>query len=167
MDNNGASFDYGALADLIINQIKEITGCETVETDYSGPELAYPFFSYKITTPHIRIVQQMNDHEPFECTVSINANTESSIQALSLATSLDKQLRTDQVRRAWRLQSVVIVGTDSFGNRDVFQTTSYEHKSGFDLHLRVQDTFEENVPTVNQVNVAGKTGNDEEENNAK
>ncbi|CAJ1226662.1 hypothetical protein LXEBMM8_EKPBGFGD_00875 [Lactiplantibacillus xiangfangensis] len=142
-----------------MDQIKKITDCETVETDYSGPQPAYPFFSYKITTPYIQIVQQMNDHEMFELTVSINAHTENSIQSLQLATSLVKQLKTEQVRRELRAKSVVIVDVDSMTNRSVFQSDDYERIVGFDLHLRVVDDFHEELPEVNKVNVDGKTAN--------
>lgn len=157
-DNSGV-FDYGQLADLLIQQVKNLTGCETVENDYSGQQPAYPFFSYKITTPYIQVVQQMNSNEMFELTVSVNAHTASSIQSLQLATTLVKQLKTEQVRRAFRAQSIVIVDVDAVTNRSIFQIDDYERIVGFDLHLRVVDDFQEVTPQVNKVNVDGKSIN--------
>ncbi|MFC6202576.1 LIC_12616 family protein [Lactiplantibacillus nangangensis] len=145
------------LVDLLIAQIKNLTGCETVETDYSGPQPTYPFFSYKITTPYIQIVQQMTEHEPFELTVSINAHADNTIQSLQLATSLAKQLKTEQVRQKLRIESVVVVDIDSMTNRSAFQSDDYERITGFDIHLRVVDNFEEDTLQVNKVNLDGKS----------
>lgn len=152
-------FDYGMLADLIIDSIKKITDCGTVETDYSGPQQAYPFFSYKITTPYIAIVQQMNNSEMFELTVSIDCHADNSIQSLQLATRLAKHLKSNQVRSNWRERNVIVVDINSFGNRSIFQIDDYERITGFDLRLRVSDNFEEKRPEVTKVNVDGKTTN--------
>jgi len=153
MDNSSGEFDYGKLADLIIDQVKKITGCDAVETGYSGPQLPYPFFSYKITSPHIKIIEKMNNHEQFEMTVSINCRSENSILSLNLAGKLAKWLETEKVRRELRQSNVVVVGTDSFGDRDLFQSDEYERIVGFDLHLRVVDNFEEIIPNIEKINL--------------
>lgn len=159
MASNTDGYDYGTLSDLIIDQIKKITGCEAVETDYSGTLPAYPFFSFDYTTPHIQIVRQMNDGEIFEVTVSINCHAEVTTTALQLSSMLSKNLQTKAVRQIFRDQAVVIVDIDSAGRRDLFQITDYERIVGFDLHLRVQDDFEEELIAIDKLNVDGKSVN--------
>lgn len=148
------SFEYGALADVLIDEVKDLVGCDLVERDFSGPQRAYPFFTYKITTPYIQVMEQMNNGELFEMVVSMTCCSDNSIKAQDLAMRLFKSLKSEEVRRKLRLNhGIVISDIDSFDNRSVFQSVSYERRTGFDLHLRVVDGFHEDVPTIDKINL--------------
>lgn len=148
------SFEYGALADVLIDEVKYLVGCDLVEQDFSGPQRAYPFFTYKITTPYIKDMEQMNNGEMFDLTVSMTCCSDNSIKAQDLAMKLFKNLKSDNVRRKLRTDhDIVIADVDSFDNRSVFQSVNYERRVGFDLHLRVVDGFHEDIPTIDKINL--------------
>ncbi|BAN07345.1 hypothetical protein DA477_05035 [Levilactobacillus brevis] len=148
------SFEYGALADVLIDEVKELVGCDLVEQDFAGPQRAYPFFTYKITTPYIKDMEQMNSGEMFDLTVSMACCSDNSIKAQDLAMKLFKNLKSDNVRRKLRTDhDIVIADVDSFDNRSVFQSVNYERRIGFDLHLRVVDGFHEDIPTIDKINL--------------
>lgn len=148
------SFEYGELADVLIDEVKSLVGCDLVEQDFAGPQRAYPFFTYKITTPYIKDMEQMNSGEMFDLTVSMACCSDNSIKAQDLAMKLFKNLKSDNVRRKLRTDhDIVIADVDSFDNRSVFQSVNYERRIGFDLHLRVVDGFHEDIPTIDKINL--------------
>lgn len=150
------TFDYGNLVDTLINIAKDNMNMDMVLENDMGDQPAYPFYSFTITSPHINVTKDVVNGEVFELTLSITCHDKSSISALSLAESFRKLFRTDAIHQTLQTNNIAIIGIDSTTNRDIPLIDIYEYRAGFDVHLRVRDSFMESLPQINSVDLKNK-----------
>jgi len=150
------TFDYGNLVDTLINIAKDNMDMDMVLEDGMGDQPPYPFYSFTMTSPHINVTRDVVSDEVFELVLSITCHDKNCTSTLSLAESLRKLLRTDAVRQTLQTNNIAIIGIDTTTNRDIPLIDIYEYRAGFDVHLRVQDSFMESLPQINSVDLKNK-----------
>lgn len=150
------TFDYGNFTDTIIKIVKDNLGVDLVLEDDVGPQPEYPYFSYTITSPHISVTQDVVSNEVFELVMSITCHDKNSISVLDLAETLRKSFREDAIHEVLRANKIAIANIESTTTRDIPLIEIYEYRAGFDIHLRVQDSFAENLPQISTIDLTNK-----------
>jgi len=141
-------FDYTTVTSALIKAIKDGTGYPLIADNSAGNPPTYPYCSYTITSPKIDIER---DYEGaiFELVVSLTWHgTSSSVGVLNLAKKAESYLKSSQGRSFLEKQGIVVVSTMNFSQRDNFISIDYERTAGFDVQLRVRDTYEDDVEPI-------------------
>lgn len=140
-------FDYTTVTSALIKAIKDGTGYPLIAENSAGDPPPYPYCSYTITSPKIDIER---DYEGaiFELVVSLTWHGTSSVGVLNLAKKAESYLKSSQGRKALSDKGIVIVSTSGFTSRDNFISIDYERMAGFDVQLRVRDTYVDDVEPI-------------------
>ncbi|MFT8928527.1 MAG: hypothetical protein ABF969_04240 [Sporolactobacillus sp.] len=145
-------FDYSNVTKTLV-QAMGLLGITLIQADSAGDQPSYPFATYTITTPKVIIGNQSGPQqaEQFEMVVSLTFKSQSAIQALNLAEQAQQYLRSN-AGRSFLLDNggLVLVSAQGFTNRDNFITIDYERNVGFDIQLRAQNPFVEELPPIEQ-----------------
>ncbi|MGH2161944.1 phage neck terminator protein, partial [Enterococcus faecalis] len=112
------SYNYGLLANKLIEVVQKGTGCQLIESSTAGPQPDKPFFSYEVISPYIPVTIDVTDNEVFELVVSIKCHTDSSIQALNLSEQLRKYLNSFSVKVGLQNSRIILVKTTQSKKRD-------------------------------------------------
>lgn len=144
-------YDYGILAENLIEMIKIATGKELIEDATTGPQPDRPFFSYSIPSPYLPVTVDIINNEQFELVVSIKCHTDSTIEGLNLATRLRKYLASFEGNLLLKGKDMILVSITKVGKRDNFISVEYERLSGFDVRFRVRDTYIDEVQEIQNI----------------
>ncbi|EPF4505832.1 phage neck terminator protein [Enterococcus faecalis] len=145
------SYNYGLLANKLIEVVQKGTGCQLIEGGTAGPQPDKPFFSYEVISPYIPVTIDVTDNEVFELVVSIKCHTDSSIQALNLSEQLRKHLNGFSVKVDLQNSKIALVSTTQSKKRDNFISIDYERLAGFDARFRVQDSYVDNAVIIENI----------------
>ncbi|MGG1481334.1 hypothetical protein ABE402_10550 [Bacillus smithii] len=140
-------FDYTTVTSALIKAIKDGTGYPLIADNSAGNPPPYPYCSFTITSPKIDIER---DYEGaiFELVVSLTWHGTSSVGVLNLAKKAESYLKSSQGRNALSDKGIVVVSTSGFTSRDNFISIDYERMAGFDVQLRVRDTYVDDVEPI-------------------
>lgn len=150
MDN---TYDYGLLAENLINLVEVATEKELIEDATTGPQPERPFFSYSIPSPYLPITVDIVDNEQFELVVSLKCHTDSTIQGLNLATKLRKYLTSFEGKLLLKEKDMILVSITKVGKRDNFISIEYERLTGFDVRFRVRDAYVDKVQEIENIDI--------------
>ncbi|KZM54912.1 hypothetical protein A3Q35_13210 [Aeribacillus pallidus] len=147
-------FDYTTVTSALIKAIKEGSGYPLIADNSVGDPPPYPYCSYTITSPKIDIER---DYEGaiFELVVSLTWHGTSSVGVLNLAKKAESYLKSSQGRSFLEKQGIVVVSTMNFSQRDNFISIDYERTAGFDVQLRVRDTYVDDVESIEEFKIGG------------
>lgn len=142
---------------LIVKRLHELLNVPVVPTDNAGNKPAYPYLSYKVTTPRSKpngsiteteLVASSDENFEFDIqetiieqptfTVSISAYDETFFSAMELAEEALKAVKTGLY---YELKGVNAVVEDTSGvtDRTILIVDHYEHRYGFDVMIRYTD----------------------------
>lgn len=153
------SFDYRVqLVRPLVQFVQKELGCLLIESNSSGKQPDYPFLTYTITSPFIKIGFEDAEDEPFEAVISLTVHDDSSLDALNLATKLRKSFTTEKSLRKFGNLDIVIVTMTPSAPRDTMITIDYERLAGFDLRVRLRDSFEDDsTEPLENITLGGNT----------
>lgn len=149
------TYDYRAMMRPIIALIKQATGSPVVEASFAGKQPGYPFLSYEPLNPYTPVSVDVVDHEIFESSWSIDAYAEDVFEALNTAQAAAKSLRTQAAAFKLDDAGIYLIDETDASSRDVSFAVQEQHRVGFDIHLRVQDQFEDAVETIDSLSLNG------------
>lgn len=152
-----SSYDYRVqLIRPLIAHVKEAIDCNLIEANASGPQPSLPFATYTIIDPFISIQFEDSENEPFESVISITLHDDSSLDVLNLATKLRKSFTAETSLRKFRALGIVIVSMEPTASRDNLITIDYERLAGFDLRVRVRDSYQDDTKEpITNINLGG------------
>jgi hypothetical protein len=147
-------FDYTTVTSALIKAVKDGTGYPLIAGNSAGEPPPYPYCSYTITSPKIGIER---DYEGalFELVVSLTWHGTSSVGVLNLAKKTESYLKSSKGRKALSDKGIVVVSTSDFTSRDNFISIDYERMAGFDVQLRVRDTYVDDVEPIEEFKIGG------------
>lgn len=138
------SFDYRkGLIKPLIEHTKNAIGLDLIESNSSGPRPVGPFATYTITSPYIAVIFEDNlTNSPFECVVSLTIHDKnSSLDALNLAERYRKSFITEENLIKFKDKNITIITANRANRRDNLLSIDYERLAGFDLRVRLVDSF--------------------------
>lgn len=145
-----AYFDYKIITSSLIKAVKQATGVVCIEGNSSAQQPTYPFATFTITSPRI-INQHDAEGSQFEVVVSLTYHDSSSISVLNLAKRCESFFGSHNGRTIFSEKNVVVVDIDNFDKRDNFISIDFERTAGFDVTLRVAETFVDDVPNIDNI----------------
>jgi hypothetical protein len=150
-------FDYTTVTSALIKAIKDGIGYPLIADNSAGDPPPYPYCSFTITSPKIDIER---DYEGaiFELVVSLTWHGTSSVGVLNLAKKAESYLKSSQGRNALSDKGIVVVSTSGFTSRDNFISIDYERMAGFDVQLRVRDTYVDDVEPIESFEIKNNGG---------
>lgn len=143
-------FDYKIITSSLIKAVKQATGVVCIEGNSSAQQPAYPFATFTITSPRI-VNQHDTEGSQFEVVVSLTYHDSSSISVLNLAKRCESFFGSHTGRTIFLEKNVVVVDIDNFDKRDNFISIDFERTAGFDVTLRVAETFVDDVPNIDNI----------------
>lgn len=138
------NFDYREnLIKHLVTHATNAMGLLLIESDSNGPRPDGIFITYTITSPYIQLIFEDNlENSPFECVLSLTIHHDkSSLDALNLSEKYRKSFVTEKNIREFKQKNIVIVSANRSSKRDNLLSVDYERLAGFDLRLRLCDTF--------------------------
>lgn len=151
-------FDYTTISSALIKAIKEGTGYQLIQDNSPGEQPDYPFCTFTITSPQIDI-ERDDDNAPFEMVVSLTWHDTDSIGVLNLSKKALAYLKSSKGRATLGEKGIVLVSVTSSNPRDNFISIDYERMAGFDVQLRVLDTFVDDVEQIEDFQINNNGGN--------
>lgn len=143
-------FDYKIITSSLIKAVKQATGVVCIEGNSSAQQPTYPFATFTITSP--RVVNQHDaEGSQFEVVVSLTYHDSSSISVLNLAKRCESFFGSHTGSTTFLEKNVVVVDIDNFDKRDNFISIDFERTAGFDVTLRVAETFVDDVPNIDNI----------------
>lgn len=149
------TYDYRAMMRPIIALIKQGTGCVVVENSFKGKQPGYPYITYGLLDPYHPVSVDVVDHEIFETSWSIDAYAEDQFDAINASQAAAKSLRTQAATFKLDDAGIYLIDETDASSRDVSFAVQEQHRVGFDIHLRVQDQFEDAVETIDSLSLNG------------
>lgn len=143
-------FDYKIITSSLIKAVKQATGVVCIEGNSSAQQPAYPFATFTITSPRV-VNQHDTEGSQFEVVVSLTYHDSSSISVLNLAKRCESFFGSHTGRTIFSEKNVVVVDIDNFDKRDNFISIDFERTAGFDVTLRVAETFVDDVPNIDNI----------------
>ena len=149
-------YDTKALMALIIDDIKQETGIDCFVADSVGPQQKYPFFTFDFVDPHINLPFTDNvDFEQFEMAIHFDAHAKSIYTATDLANQLTKLFKTQAFSLLAEQNNFYVIDSDSVESTDNVISIQVEYRAGFELHLRICDSFQDDIQTIDSVDING------------
>ena len=143
-------FDYKIITSSLIKAVKQATGVVCIEGNSSAQQPPYPFATFTITSPRI-VNQHDTEGSQFEVVVSLTYHDSSSISVLNLAKRCESFFGSHSGRTIFSEKNIVVVDIDNFDKRDNFISIDFERTAGFDVTLRVAETFVDDVPNIDNI----------------
>lgn len=140
-------FDYTIVTRSLIKAIRNGTGYPLIEANSAGEQPPYPFCTFTITSPKIDI-ERDQDNALFEIAVSLTWHGTSSLGVLNLSKKSESYFKSSDGRKTFEDNGIVVVSTTSVSGRDNFISIDYERMAGFDVRLRVRDTFTDDIGNI-------------------
>lgn len=151
------TYDYRELIRPLIAVLKDKTGAKVYESSFEGRQPKDPFLTYEPITPYIPLSVDVVDDEIWECTWSIDAVADDMIKAMSLAQKALKVLRTQEASLTFEDVGIYLVEEGQAERRDVpYIEGVQKHRVGFDIRIRVQDHFTDDVQTIDSIEQENK-----------
>lgn len=148
------TFDYQQLNSILINLIDKKIGIETIEFESNEETPAYPFATFFYKIPRIEVSPDIYQHEVFEMILMIDVFSDRTSQALNVAEQLRKMFISISTSFDLDGKKIVVVDTTSTTPRSSLNGSGHERRVGFDLRLRVKDSFEDDIPEIETVEIS-------------
>lgn len=143
-------FDYKIITSSLIKAVRTLTTYPCIEANSTGEQPTYPFATFTITSPKITI-ERDNDNAQFEMVVSLTWHDESSLSVLNLSKKCESYFKSSAGRQIFADKGVVVADVMGFDRRDNFISIEYERSAGFDITMRVLDTYTDDIAPIEQI----------------
>lgn len=157
------TYNYRRLMMTLGDFIKTKTGMALVESNTNGPQPAYPFFSWEIANPHKDIGFTDNvDNEEFEMEVEFTVHSTNHLDALNIAGELNKLFKTNELYMLGTQNQFYVIDLSDIESADNIISIQVERRVGFTVNLRVQDSFADEMPQIDDVSINGSPLSDKD-----
>lgn len=155
------SFDYSKLNKVFSSIAMDHLGLILTEANGGGKQPEGTFISFDIISPYIPIDEffDVTQEEAFETVVSFTLFYISKTNALFAAQALRKTLTQFDVDIQLRQQGIIIAEIMPTNIRSIPEQVFDEHMVGFDVRLRLQETYTDGtIDSISDVEIE-KRGN--------
>jgi hypothetical protein len=150
-------FDTKTFMTDVINLIKDKTGIDCYESENAGPQAKYPFFTFDFVDPHIPLPITDNlDFEVFEMAIHFDCHSQSMYEADTNARQLRKLMGSQAMNMLGIQDNFYVIDVGAAENTDNEISIQVERKSGFQVNIRAQDSFQDDVTTLGDIELNGK-----------
>lgn len=151
-ENRG--YDYSDLATALVEAISILSdGKPLIESNSNGEQPNYPFCTYSIINPFLGITSDVVQNKAFEAVISLTWYDDSAINVLNLANRTNKWFRSFQGRDFLFQKNIIVVDVKMDGQRDDLISIEYERKAGLDIRLRLNDSFIDEVESIDEFSI--------------
>lgn len=134
------SYDYSILYKTFSRLIKSRLNLVMIELDGNGKPPEAPFVAFDIISPKIPLCF-LEDDRAFECVVSFTVYAKKKLEALQLSNLLRSVIADRDSRDIFEKNDIVLVERMPIQARYVEETNNYAYMYGFDMKLRLWETF--------------------------
>lgn len=155
------SFDYSKLNKVFSSIARDHLGLVLTEANGGGKQPEGTFISFDIISPYIPIDEffDVTQEEAFETVVSFTLFDISKTNALFAAQALRKTLTQFDVDIQLRQQGIIIAEIMPTNIRSIPEQVFDKHMVGFDVRLRLQETYTDGtIDSISDVEIE-KRGN--------
>lgn len=155
------SFDYSKLNKVFSSIARDHLGLVLTEANGGGKQPEGTFISFDIISPYIPIDEffDVTQEEAFETVVSFTLFDISKTNALFAAQALRKTLTQFDVDIQFRQQGIIIAEIMPTNIRSIPEQVFDKHMVGFDVRLRLQETYTDGtIDSISDVEIE-KRGN--------
>ncbi|MBU7568209.1 phage neck terminator protein [Weissella sagaensis] len=155
------SFDYSKLNKVFSSIAMDHLGLVLTEVNGGGKQPEGTFISFDIISPYIPIDEffDVTQEEAFETVVSFTLFDISKTNALFAAQALRKTLTQFDVDIQLRQQGIIIAEIMPTNIRSIPEQVFDKHMVGFDVRLRLQETYTDGtIDSISDVEIE-KRGN--------
>lgn len=146
----------------IITKLYQDTKIRAIQANQIAPTPPLPYAVYNITSPFIqdgRGIEYIRDR-----IAHYNTQYKQTISFNVYGISTDETIQKANDIRHWFLffgktfiqdQNIAVLEVTNLEDRTTFLVDSYEYKFGFDVRLRLSESFSKDVETIETVNIGG------------
>jgi len=143
------TFKYEKIIKAISPIVKQQTDCTDFVPDSDmGDQPEYPFASYSFMSPHIKVTEDVPDHEIFELSMQIAVSDPSEFVVLDQVERIRKSMYDYQTSLSLDKQHIYLIDIDDGAMADNVLSVQIEHRAAVVLHFRVMDDFEDDIPSM-------------------
>ena len=141
------SFDYSKLNKQFSSIAMDHLGMTLIEANGGGKQPEGTFISFDIISPYIPIDEyfDVTQEEAFEAVVSFTLFDISKTNALFAAQAWRKTLNQFDVDIQLRHQGIIVADIMPTNVRSIPEQVFDKHMVGFDVRLRLQETYTDNT----------------------
>lgn len=159
--SSNTGYDYSDLVTALVEAVSSLSdGKPLIESNSNGEQPDYPFCTYSIINPFLRITTDVVQNETFEAVISLTWHDDSAINVLNLANRTNKWFRSFIGRDFLFQKNIIVVDVKMDGQRDDLISIEYERKAGLDIRLRLNDSFIDEVESIDEFSISNE--NEEE-----
>lgn len=134
------SYDYFILYKTFSRLIKSRLNLVMIELNGNGKPPEAPFVAFDIISPKIPL-NFLEDDRAFECVVSFTVYAKKKLEALQLSNLLRSIIAERESQDIFDKNNIVLVERMPIQARYVEETNNYAYMYGFDMRLRLWETF--------------------------
>lgn len=151
------SYDYSTLYKTFSRLIKSRLNLIMIELNGNGKPPEAPFVAFDIISPKIPL-GFLEDDRAFECVVSFTVYAKKKLEALQLSNLLRSIIADRDSQDIFDKNNIVLVERMPIQARYVEETNNYAYMYGFDMRLRLWETFaDEHGGLIEQVKYKEET----------
>ena len=154
------SYDYSVLYKTFSRLIKSRLNLTMIELNGNGKPPEPPFVAFDIISPKIPL-GFLEDDRAFESVVSFTIYSKKKLEAMQLCNDLRSIMGDTDSRDVFKENSIVMVERMPVQARSVQESTNYAYMFGFDMRLRLWETYQDHVGTIENISFTRKEENDE------
>ena len=147
-----ATYDYLNLYRVFSSIIKSQLGLKMIELYSNGTPPKPPYIAFDIVSPRIPN-NYLEDDKVFECVVSFTVYSKDKLEALNTCGKLRELIANQTSRDVYEKEQIIVVERMSVQPRFVEETNQYAFMYGFDLRLRLVETYHEDTSFIEQINL--------------
>lgn len=149
------AYDYEILYTTFASQVETYLDLVMIELNGPGVQPQGPFLAFDIISPYIASNYLEDDGtKAFECVVSFTVYDKSKVKAITIADAWRSALKTFRMRMELNAVPIVIVQIMNTQIRSVPETTESATMVGFDVRLRLQETFDDtDIDEIKDINL--------------
>ena len=134
------SYDYSILYKTFSQLIKDRLNLIMIELNGNGKPPEAPFVAFDIISPKIPL-NFLEDSNAFECVVSFTVYAKRKLDALQLSNTLRSMMGDTETKDILDKNTIVMVERMPIQARYVEETNTYAYMFGFDMKLRLFETY--------------------------
>ncbi|KRL81806.1 phage neck terminator protein [Ligilactobacillus equi] len=146
------TYDYLALYRVFSRVTKEQMGLRLIELYGNGKAPEPPYIAFDIISPRIPN-NYLEDDRVFEAVVSFTVYAKDKLEALNTVNKLRVVIDNQTSQDIYAKENISVVEKMQTQTRYVDETTNYAYMFGFDMRLRLVETYQEDTSVIEEINL--------------
>lgn len=144
------SYDYSILYKTFSRLIKSRLNLTMIELNGNGKPPEPPFVAFDIISPKIPL-GFLEDNRAFEAMVSFTIYSKKKLEAMQLCNDLRSIMGDTASSDVFSEKEIVMIERMPIQPRYVQESTDYAYMFGFDMRLRLWESYQDHVGTIENI----------------